>query len=81
MLVSSPAMALEPTQFQAACYTDCKSETHSNPEYKSSFATRCGFEDSLAFGAQQRLPTVSSTPSWENDGAQTSLNAAKKNVY
>ena len=57
-------MVLEPTQFQAACYTDCKSETHSNPEYKSSFATRCGFEDSLA---QQRLPTVSSTPSWEND--------------
>jgi hypothetical protein len=31
LLLSSPALALDQSQIQAACYTDCEKENQSNP--------------------------------------------------
>ena len=47
MLVASPALALDQTQIQAACYTDCESETHSNPGYKACLARAADTADAL----------------------------------
>jgi uncharacterized protein YecT (DUF1311 family) len=47
MLVASPALALDQTQIQAACYTDCESETHSNPDYKACLARAADTADAL----------------------------------
>jgi uncharacterized protein YecT (DUF1311 family) len=47
MLVASPALALDQNQIQAACYTDCESETHSNPEYKACLARAADTADAL----------------------------------
>jgi len=47
MLVASPALAMDQTQIQAACYTDCESETHSNPEYKACLARAADTADAL----------------------------------
>jgi hypothetical protein len=38
IFVASPALALQQTQIQAACYTDCEKERHSSPEYKACLA-------------------------------------------
>jgi len=47
MLVASPALALDQTQIKAACYTDCESETHSNPDYKACLARTADTADAL----------------------------------
>jgi uncharacterized protein YecT (DUF1311 family) len=55
LLVSTPALALEQTQIQAACYTDCEKETHSNPEYKACLARAADTADALLNQEFQRL--------------------------
>jgi uncharacterized protein YecT (DUF1311 family) len=47
LLLSSPALALEQSQIQAACYTDCEKETKSNPEYKACLARAADTADAL----------------------------------
>src|SRR5512142_149288 len=47
MLVASPALALDQSQIQAACYSDCESETHSNPDYKACLARAADTADAL----------------------------------
>ncbi|MGA8691967.1 MAG: lysozyme inhibitor LprI family protein [Methyloceanibacter sp.] len=47
IFVASPALALEQTQIQAACYTDCEKETHSSPEYKAWLARAADTADAL----------------------------------
>ena len=55
MLVASPALALDQTQIQAACYTDCESETHSNPEYKACLARAADTADLAALAGVASL--------------------------
>jgi hypothetical protein len=55
LLVSTPALALEQTQIQAACYTDCEKETHSNAEYKACLARAADTADALLNQEFQRL--------------------------
>ena len=38
LLLSTPALALDQSQIQAACYIDCEKETGSNPDYKACLA-------------------------------------------
>ena len=38
LLLATPALALDQSQIQSACYTDCEKETGSNPEYKACLA-------------------------------------------
>jgi uncharacterized protein YecT (DUF1311 family) len=47
MLLSTPALALDQSQIQSACYTDCEKETGSNPEYKACLARAADTADGL----------------------------------
>lgn len=40
LLLSSPALALDPSQIQAASYTDCEKENQSDPDYKACLLPR-----------------------------------------
>lgn len=47
LLFSSPALALDQSQIQAACYTDCEKETGSNPDYKACLARAADTADAV----------------------------------
>jgi uncharacterized protein YecT (DUF1311 family) len=47
LLLASPALALDQSQIQSVCYTDCEKETGSNPEYKACLARAADTADGL----------------------------------
>ena len=47
LLLATPALALDQSQIQSACYTDCEKETGSNPEYKACLARAADTADGL----------------------------------
>lgn len=47
LLLSSPALALDQSQIQAACYTDCDKDNQSNPDYKACLARAADTADAL----------------------------------
>jgi uncharacterized protein YecT (DUF1311 family) len=47
LLLSSPALALDQSQIQAACYTDCDKENQSNSDYKACLARAADTADAL----------------------------------
>jgi uncharacterized protein YecT (DUF1311 family) len=47
LLLSMPALALDQSQIQSACYTDCEKETGSNPDYKACLARAADTADGL----------------------------------
>jgi uncharacterized protein YecT (DUF1311 family) len=47
LLFSSPTLALDQRQIQAACYTDCEKETGSNPDYKACLARAADTADAV----------------------------------
>jgi uncharacterized protein YecT (DUF1311 family) len=47
LVISTPALALEHSQIQAACYSDCEKEAHSNPDYKACLARAADTADAM----------------------------------
>jgi uncharacterized protein YecT (DUF1311 family) len=47
LLLSSPALALDQSQIQVACYTDCEKENQSNPDYNACLARAADTADAL----------------------------------
>jgi uncharacterized protein YecT (DUF1311 family) len=47
LLLSTPALALDQGQIQAACYTDCDKENTSKPDYKVCLARAGDTADAL----------------------------------
>jgi uncharacterized protein YecT (DUF1311 family) len=47
MLLPAEALALDETQIQRACYTDCEAETASNPDYEACLARAADTADGL----------------------------------
>lgn len=47
LVLASPAVALDQSQIQSACYTDCDKETGSNPDYKACLARAADTADGL----------------------------------
>jgi uncharacterized protein YecT (DUF1311 family) len=47
MLLPTGALALDETQIQRACYTDCEAETDSNPDYEACLARAADTADGL----------------------------------
>ena len=47
LLLTTPALALDQSQVQSACYTDCEKETGSNPEYKACLARAADTADGV----------------------------------
>ena len=47
LLLATPALALDQSQIQSACYTDCEKETGSNQDYKACLARAADTADGL----------------------------------
>lgn len=47
LLLSTPGLALDQSQIQSACYTDCEKETGSNLDYKACLARAADTADGL----------------------------------
>ena len=47
LLLSTPALALDQGQIQAACYTDCEKDAGSNPDYKACLARAADTADAV----------------------------------
>ncbi len=47
MLASTPALALDQSQIESACYSDCEKETDSNPAFKACVARAADTADGL----------------------------------
>jgi uncharacterized protein YecT (DUF1311 family) len=47
LLLATPALALDQSQIQSACYTDCEKETGSNPDYEACLARAADTADGL----------------------------------
>ena len=47
LLLATPALSLDQSQIQSACYTDCEKEMGSNPEYKACLARAADTADGL----------------------------------
>jgi len=62
LLLSTPALALDQAQVQAACYSDCGKETGSNPDFKACLARAADTADGVLnqeFSALQDAVKVS----------------------